>query len=361
MTEQAAPAGRAIWPDVVRTAGVFAVIILHIAAVPVIQFGKIPWSLWWWGNGFDSLARPCIPVFLMLSGALLLPRQDVKLGVFFRRRIIKVAVPFLAWSAIYAIWNWWFWGRPMTAGAFLHHLLAGNLDPVEVHLWFLPLILSLYLLVPVFQPFVAGAAWRTQLYFAVLWLIATLILPALQDHLGDLGYPLDSVTGYVGYFVLGGAVARHLPLRLPRAGLALAALVVAAGFAVTAWGTYVLTLGNDNSLDEYFYAYLSPSVLPMGIAAFLLLRHAGGAVQRRLAGSRFPAWLAASGQAAFGVYLVHMMLLDAAASGKLGFVWTGMSFYPLLAIPLLAAAVFAVSLGLTLVLQSTRALSWLVP
>lgn len=66
---------RLIWVDLVRTIAVLAVIVLHVSAWPVTQFGKIPVEAWWWANAYDSLVRPCIPLFVMISGAVLLTRK----------------------------------------------------------------------------------------------------------------------------------------------------------------------------------------------------------------------------------------------------------------------------------------------
>ena len=84
---------RVLWADLIRVVAIFAVIVLHVAAVPVTKFKAIPQSQWWWANGYDALVRPCIPLFVMLSGALLLPRPTWHAAQFIRRRIGRVGRP----------------------------------------------------------------------------------------------------------------------------------------------------------------------------------------------------------------------------------------------------------------------------
>ena len=52
-----------------------------------------------------AVLRPCVPLFVMITGALLLPvREDA--GPFYRKRIGRVFWPFLIWSVIYNLFPW---------------------------------------------------------------------------------------------------------------------------------------------------------------------------------------------------------------------------------------------------------------
>ncbi len=65
------------WLDAARVISIFAVVFLHISASVVTEadFGS---STWWHGNFYDSLVRWCVPVFVMVSGALLLDERRVE-------------------------------------------------------------------------------------------------------------------------------------------------------------------------------------------------------------------------------------------------------------------------------------------
>ena len=66
------------------------------------MYGRIPAQLWWIGHIYDTLGRFCVPVFVMLSGALLLHRES-SLAQFFSRRFLRIILPFLFWSVVYAL------------------------------------------------------------------------------------------------------------------------------------------------------------------------------------------------------------------------------------------------------------------
>jgi surface polysaccharide O-acyltransferase-like enzyme len=342
---------------------VFGVIILHVAAVPVTRFAQLPSGEWAWANAYDALVRPCIPVFIMISGSLLLTRAEWNVSSFVRSRILRVGVPFVAWSLLYAAWSGLVHDKPVGFGRFFYHLAAGMTDPVYTHLWYLPLILSLYLLFPILRVYVANASAAGLVYFGALWFFASAVRPLIETGLGiPIGYYLTPVVGYVGYFVLGAALRSHAPDRLPARWLAICAGVFVIAYAVTALGTYQLTVRNSGTLDETLYSHFAPNVAAMSLTVFALLRHAGAALERGLRADspvlRFTAFM---GTASFGVYLVHMMVLELFSYGWLGFSLGPLSFHPAMSIPITALVIFVVSLAISGLMRQSRLLRWLSP
>ena len=63
-----------------------------------------------WVTLTEVLCRVCVPLFVMASSFLLFPLRT-STGVFFRRRLGRIVVPFVLWSCAYV---WWFkgdWGQ----------------------------------------------------------------------------------------------------------------------------------------------------------------------------------------------------------------------------------------------------------
>src|SRR3546814_17201773 len=76
------------------------VVILHVAAT---RFGTFD-DQWWASNFYDSLARSCVPLFLMITGVLLLGKQE-SLPAFLSKRFARILPPLLFWSLFYMTWN----------------------------------------------------------------------------------------------------------------------------------------------------------------------------------------------------------------------------------------------------------------
>ena len=98
----------------------------------------------------------CNALFVMVSGALLLRRVD---GVcdFFRRRLVRILVPFVIWaSAAFLISQWrgggaWGWN---TLLLYVQQMLTSGTNTAH---WFVYMILGLYLFTPLLQRFVNRA------------------------------------------------------------------------------------------------------------------------------------------------------------------------------------------------------------
>jgi surface polysaccharide O-acyltransferase-like enzyme len=361
VNDLAAP-NRLLWPDLVRVYAIAGVVLLHSEAVPNTQFGSIPLETWWRTNIYHAFVCTCIPLFVMLSGALLLTQSHWEPGRFAWRRLGKLLPPLLIWTLVYAAWRRYIWHHELGFEDILLSFVTGAEQPVFPHLWFVYTILSLYLLVPVLRVYFLHSSLNSQLYFAALWIAASVVKPLIGEHYDfNVGYYLDPFYGYIGYFLLGATISRYLPQRLDRGWVLTCAAIIAAGYLATMLGTYALS-AQAGKLDDALYRHLSPTVIPMSIASFLLLRHLGYVWSgRSTARSLLRRAVTTLGKLAFGIYLVHALMIVLLESGRLGFVLNPTTFQPLLSAPLMAVIVFAASAAFTAVSQRTPALRWVTP
>ncbi len=56
-------------------------------------------------NIYNSMMRMAVPLFFMASGALVLNSKQENLSIFFKKRLLKVVIPLIAWSLIYIIFK----------------------------------------------------------------------------------------------------------------------------------------------------------------------------------------------------------------------------------------------------------------
>lgn len=78
------PQNRFYYIDFLRALAILAVIILHNSADAAGQYGKIPGSDWFSATFYNGLTRCCVPMFVLLSGALLLRAdKDVTIAELF--------------------------------------------------------------------------------------------------------------------------------------------------------------------------------------------------------------------------------------------------------------------------------------
>ena len=340
-TSPTLPVESLFWADRLRNIATVMVIAIHVAA-PVAHVPQDIQSSWWWsGNFWNSLSRPGVPLFVMLSGFLLLGK-DYPLMVFLKRRFSRVVIPALFWMVVYSIYNHIANGNPAIIGEALRNIIV---SPVHYHLWFIYLIIGLYLVYPVLRPWIKSAGELEYRYFFIMCIIGTwgYKILALFFHL-PIGIYFELFTNNCGYFVLGyylgtksaigSAVEneRIAPWRFTEKQLIyLGAGLALLGTASTILASYLVNLGFQpgQEFNVYFYDYLTPNVAISAIGWFLLAKTAFNSSPLLDIERDFSA-------ASFGIYFAHVLVMD--YCGKLGY-WHSMA-HPIYVGPFLAAMIY---------------------
>lgn len=319
-----------IWLDAARVVSILAVVFLHVAAT-VVTARDVGSPDWWYGNVYDSLVRWCVPVFIMISGALLLgsgKRETV--GAFYRKRMMRIFVPLVAWTIVFLFWQGeqaTFSLDKLSLAAMARRIASGA---PHYHLWFLFMIVSLYLFTPFIRILVRHAT-RAELWLLVMLLFGVAALHEVFGLFVERGVSLFMLwfLSYLPYYLCG-----HLIATSDRAMSTPVLLAVFCGSVLlTALGCYVLAGARGIEHGLYFYDYLSITVIPMSVSLMWMLRMrsfdgVSGAAFRQLS------------ELTLGVYLIHPVILESFRR----FAFRQEEVYPLLSIPLVALLVFAASL-----------------
>src|SRR5690606_17311617 len=95
--------------DTARVLAALAVVVLHSAAM-VLDIGTVQDSSnWLWASVYDAATRWCVPVFVMISGVLLLDphKKRETLGQYYQRRARRIVPATVFWSLFYLAWASW--------------------------------------------------------------------------------------------------------------------------------------------------------------------------------------------------------------------------------------------------------------
>jgi surface polysaccharide O-acyltransferase-like enzyme len=330
-----------LWVDFIRIMASFSVVLLHSAAPLLDQYQKLSAFDWWAGNVYDSSVRNCVPLFFILSGYLLLGKQET-LRDFLLKRMNKILVPFLVWSIIYNFWAHFFYNRDLTLSSFIGILFA----PTFFHLWFFYAIIGLYLFVPVLRLLVQSVPKYLLYYYLALWFLAVSLIPLAEKvaHTAS-AFDLKMVSGFFGYLVIGhllGGVSINRRQFWQALALGFLALLI------TIFGTYILMLRHQGQFNGYFYDYLSPNVVLFSCSSFIVLKYL---FERVTISETQKKILIAMSSASLGIYLIHPMTLYALEKGWFGFSLNGFSAIPIFTIPLTALITFGVSFSVIYLMQ----------
>ena len=92
--------------DILRVLASYLVIQVHtgefyyISPTGTVLSGENPF----WVGVLNSICRTAVPLFVMISGFLLLPIKE-EMTPFFKKRFTRVAIPFVIWCVLYAVYG----------------------------------------------------------------------------------------------------------------------------------------------------------------------------------------------------------------------------------------------------------------
>lgn len=297
-----APPARVGWLDVLRIVAILAVITIHTVS-PLTAGATVPTfsATWWVAATMNVVSLWCVPVFVMISGGLLLrPAKPAPAAAFYRRRLNRIGVPLVFWTVVYLALRPTLFGEHLTRHEATRDLATGH---PYLQLYYLYVVAGLYAVTPLLRHVIARASADRIRLFAVGVLAFNVADFTLAAAFGAGGAnALTEWLPFVGYF-LAGAWLMFSPIR-ERTATRAAMLAAAAAAATLVLSALFIDVFGWTRIGRYFLGYQSPTVVVMSLALFLAVR---ARATRREWKSR-PA-VARLGAATFGIFLLHPLVL----------------------------------------------------
>ena len=319
--------------DLLRILACFSVIMLHSAAqfwyyLPLLS------GNWLIANSYDAAFRFGVPVFVMLSGRFFLSKEgEVNIKTLYFKNILRLFVLYWVWSIVYGLWNCrqWMGNGILALEDYVQEILYGR-----YHLWYLPMQMGLYMLLPVLKGWVRNSSKKNLEYFLILFVVCQIglstikILPLSGGVLHVMAqFEVELACSYAGYFVLGYYLYRYPPCKKARLGLyvcGIAGLFGAAGISVLE--TRFKGKGMATAFDSY-------SLFTFFVVVALYVCFQNLKISPKAAGGWLIKELSAD---TLGIYLMHLLMMEFLD----GFGIHSMTIGIILGIPLLAVLCFVI-------------------
>lgn len=326
--------------DILKCIGCICVIVIHTASQSMSD--NYIYSFNWvcavfWG----SICRFAVPVFLMVSGALLLdPGKKMSIWRIYDHYFLRILLCLLFWAFMYELYfiaGYWILYRQFQASWFLDAIKRVLCFDHHFHLYYLQILLVFYIFLPLLRWFTAHADEKIMRYGLLVWGIMGIFLPTLftippfSEITGiPAEYPLKMTYSSMGYALLGWYMKN---MDIKRSDLKRWCMVFLAGFAVVFGVTVAVSMIKGSFYQEFLNGF-SPGVALMAAGIF----GAVSALYRGRSAASMPRVVKLS-KASFCIFLVHhfyVMLLRT-------YLYFAYKYLCILVIPAQAAVVFLLS------------------
>lgn len=294
--------------DFIRGIAIIFVVILHILSLEQFQSNQLEW---WLKAIVESVAKSGVPLFIMISGYLLLATSKItKISDFYKKRLARIGIPILFWTLFYYVAYNLYFGQNINLTKFLYDIFYLN---IFYHLYFLYIILGLYLLTPffinvysktkrIYKLLIIAVLFTSSLLYMFIhyytsyrynyWTILTVFIPFIPYYLvGD--YLRSCVLTYKRFMLL----------------LILYFLILCSTLLVKFNISSNIKLENQEMYLSYLLDALSINVFTISIITFLLLLYIGKS--KLLILSKFyKKFFKNISNLSFGIYLIHPFILS---------------------------------------------------
>lgn len=202
MNNKSVEASRQMNMDLLRILAAISVVILHVSASYCAIWNSGSDSII--ANIYDACFRFGVPIFVMISGRFFLSSEgDADVRGLWKKNIFKLVIVYVVWSLFYALTS-----IDFTSFRFLN--LIKTVIVGKYHLWYIPMLIGIYMIIPVLKAFVDKSEKKLIEYFLVIFFILQIVGETLKafNHSEIIALILDKTevelfSGYIGYFVLG--------------------------------------------------------------------------------------------------------------------------------------------------------------
>lgn len=294
---------RKIYFDFLRIFATFAVIILHVSAQNwhTTDINSFEWNIF---NFYDSIVRWGVPIFVMISGALFLNKnQSIK--KIYTKNILRIIIAFIFWSLIYTV----LFSKGLSIKTMIINFFEGY-----YHMWFLFMIVGLYMITPFVKKIIENELLIK--YFIILSLIFCIIIPQaisiISVEFSYLGYliqelvdkiNLHMVLGYTLYYILGYYLDK---ININKKTFKLICFFGLIGFIATIILSILITKYTQEA-NILFYGNFTINVLLEAIFIFVIFKKYFEKIELK---TRTKNVLYKLSKYSFGAYLVHIALIN---------------------------------------------------
>ncbi len=286
------------WLDAAKVIAAFCVVLLHVCAY-FLDFSSVnDFNSWFVAAGYNSFTRFSVPLFVMVSGYLLLAENRIEsISVFYKKRFSKILLPIVFWSLFFLLWTTIKFSLRGDAYSLEDLLLLVVKGRPYSHMWYMYMLIGLYMLSPFLKRLVCVLE-KQQL----IVLIIILFFISMSNYLYRLWFQVERTFfltwafDYLPYFIFGHYLSRY-NIKVHSGSLLFLYLVCCIG----SWLLASLWFKCYKVESSFFWGYFSPFVVICSLSIIVLIKRIF-VLESKFFQKISPLTL--------GVYLIHPIFID---------------------------------------------------
>lgn len=196
---------RIFYYDFLRCFAILSVIACHVFAIPVVRISNFGSWLWYYSLFLNTLRDIAVPMFVLISGALLLDKKET-LTKFTKKRINRVIIPYLVWTIIFILFTYMCSqigiGKPnLSLESIISSVATIRLVGIPTYFWFVQMIFVVYIVIFILNKL--NERYPNTLKIALV--LGLIIIAAYNLNIIPLerpsNYPFYAIFAVIGYYL----------------------------------------------------------------------------------------------------------------------------------------------------------------
>lgn len=245
--------------------------------------------------------RWCVPVFLMITGSLLLsPQKQITFEKLYKKYIFRILVVLFAFGYVFAFIELFFYERAIKAYMFFEALKMVICGRSWDHLWYLYMLVVLYMLLPIIKAFINAVNNNVLKYSLFIMILFISVIPMIRAVGFEFGFSMQVTSIYVFYPILGYCVYNRIISITNKTSVIM--LVFSLGFLI---GCSVVHYIYEIDIPEVLTSHGSFFVIIQSVAIFNI-----GYNNVRFKNRTAERICLNFAKLSFGIYIIHMFFLN---------------------------------------------------
>jgi len=241
---------------------------------------------------FNSICRVSVPIFFMISGALLLEQPvDFKKN---NNRTISMLTKTIVWIMVYIVWDYFYLGER-------YNIKSIFTVPVRVHFWFMYVMIGICITTPLWQKMVSGDSKSFMKYFTVVFILVMAVTFVLNRMKMSITYeiPLFGNSCYAGYFIMGYFIRHYIDDLKINKWICVAVLLSCISI------TTILTYNATIKIGRHYEGFSDFRSVFIGVSAMIVFY-----LVMKMKSPKPRIWISFFSKHSFNIYMMHVFFLD---------------------------------------------------